>query len=51
MRRATIELSGSEMLVLKETLEIMKDNLGMEEEELSYRIQHIEKILFGAGPE
>jgi len=50
MRSYRIELSGTEVRILRDTIEVL---LSEETEDIKYikdRIREIDKILFGAGP-
>jgi len=50
MRSYRIELSGTEVRILRDTIQVL---LSEETEDIKYikdRIREIDKILFGAGP-
>jgi len=50
MRTMWIELSGHEVYILKETIDVLLKEEITDIEALRVRVRDINKILFGAGP-
>jgi len=50
MRAMTIELSGHEVYILKQTIDVILKGEVNDLDALRVRVRDIERILFGAGP-